>query len=101
MVNNAGTWTGALRALAAGSPGSATLEVKLDGPYGLLPPFSDRTALVLFAGGMGIAPLHSLFADVYICVLLGTGVRRLRVCSLPCHVSRQVRLRSCSAIGLC
>jgi NAD(P)H-flavin reductase len=57
-----GTWTGQLAALARTQ---VMTEVRVDGPYGRLGAFSDKRALVLVAGGIGITPLHSVFAEVY------------------------------------
>ena len=59
-----GTWTGALASLARSQ---IMTEVRVDGPYGRPGTFSDKKALVLVAGGIGITPLHSLFAEVYAC----------------------------------
>jgi hypothetical protein len=40
-------------------------EVRVDGPYGRPGTFSDKRALVLVAGGIGITPMHSIFAELY------------------------------------
>ena len=77
-----GTWTHALCEL--GKAG-ATVEVKVDGPYGMPVPFSDRGVLVLVAGGIGITPMISLFADIYNRVSMSGNVGSIQVRAAVLH----------------
>jgi predicted ferric reductase len=72
-----GTWTHSLAELAKTS---TTVEVKLDGPYGKPAPFTDRSVLILVAGGIGVTPMHALFADIYNRAVLGSGTDSITVC---------------------
>jgi len=58
-----GTWTGDLNAmgLAAAESDKAAVDVRLDGPYGLLSVDVARyKSIVLFAGGIGVTPMLSV-----------------------------------------
>lgn len=37
----------------------------VDGPYGRARPFTSRAILVLLAGGVGVTPLYSIFAELH------------------------------------
>ena len=56
------TWTGELAALASHQ---SMTEVRIDGPYGKPHEYSSKSVLVLLAGGIGITPMHAVFAEVY------------------------------------
>lgn len=68
------TWTGQLArlatftsaAVAAGaSPASVLPRICVDAPYGLPRDYTRKRSLLLVAGGIGITPMHSIFADLY------------------------------------
>jgi hypothetical protein len=42
------------------------LKVNIDGPYGLPPPFSRYSHILLIGGGIGITPLHSSLRSLYL-----------------------------------
>jgi hypothetical protein len=74
----AGTWTGRLaelaRALRAAQEDAdarggrqdpvALPAVSIDGPYGRVGAFEGRDTLVLFAGGIGVTPVHALAREL-------------------------------------
>jgi len=70
-------WTQKLYALAAseemrGSPrgpydegGAGSLQVNVDGPYGLSLPLERYRSVLLVGGGIGVTPLHSYLRELY------------------------------------
>jgi predicted ferric reductase len=56
------TWSGQLLSLAKSQ---VMTEVRVDGPYGKPGSYADKRVVVLVAGGIGITPMHSIFAELY------------------------------------
>jgi NAD(P)H-flavin reductase len=57
------TWTDRLAELAKAH---TVVEVRVDGPYGYPGAISDKRCLLLIAGGIGVTPLHSIFAELHL-----------------------------------
>ena len=61
-------------------------DVRIDGPYGSAGDLTASTDLVLVAGGIGITPIHAVFAELLALAsapeaggLMGTPLRRVRL----------------------
>jgi predicted ferric reductase len=64
----AGTWTHELSKLASLCSDDArpfSPRICADSPYGRPRDYTGKRTLVLVAGGVGITPVHSIFADLY------------------------------------
>ncbi|KAA0167457.1 hypothetical protein FNF31_00896 [Cafeteria roenbergensis] len=64
----ADTWTSQLARLATLCSADArpfSPRICVDGPYGSPRDYTGKRSIVLVAGGVGITPMHSIFADLY------------------------------------
>lgn len=61
-----GQFTSKLKALTLAGKLTPAASIRIMGPYGLLalPKLSTFKLVVLFGGGVGITPMHSIFADL-------------------------------------
>jgi len=69
-----GTWTNRLAQLASDV---TEIDVRLDAPYGRAY-FTHQPCLLLFAGGIGITPMHSIFREICLRIQAGDQVGALR-----------------------
>ena len=79
-------WTDRLAQLVERGGAEALGDVRIDGPYGSAGDLTASTDLVLVAGGIGITPIHAVFAELLALAsapeaggLMGTPLRRVRL----------------------
>eukprot|EP01119_Soliformovum_irregulare_P000557 TRINITY_DN1038_c0_g5_i2.p1 TRINITY_DN1038_c0_g5~~TRINITY_DN1038_c0_g5_i2.p1 ORF type:complete len:1060 (-),score=280.60 TRINITY_DN1038_c0_g5_i2:117-3200(-) len=58
------TFTSSIAQLAV-TPWAGWSIVRVDGPYGCLPPFQDMSDILLISGGIGVTPMHSILLSLY------------------------------------